>query len=147
MNNPGSFFPTDWTQITLDGYAELFSKTKFDSATANEWYPIWNWLLNSLIVSIVGTVIYLLLAACNTFQIACSIFFQSLGKTKKSIICSLSRQILFLVPSILILSKLFGINGLLWACPVADLLAFIITGILFIYEYKHLKEHRKGINL
>ncbi len=91
--------------------------------------------------------IYLLLAACNTFQIACSIFFQSLGKTKKSIICSLSRQILLLVPSILILSNLFGINGLLWACPVADLLAFIITGILFIYEYKHLKEHRKGINL
>ena len=91
--------------------------------------------------------IYLLLAVCNTFQIACSIFFQSLGKTKKSIICSLSRQILFLVPSILILSKLFGIEGLLWACPVADLLAFIVTGALFIFEYKHLKEHRKGINL
>lgn len=91
--------------------------------------------------------IYLLLAVCNTFQIACSIFFQSLGKTKKSIICSLSRQILFLVPSILVLSKLFGIEGLLWACPVADLLAFIVTGTLFIYEYKHLKEHRKGINL
>lgn len=67
MNNPGSFFPTDWTQITLDGYAELFSKTKFDSATANEWYPIWNWLLNSLIVSIVGTVIYLLLAALAAY--------------------------------------------------------------------------------
>ena len=67
MNNPGSFFPTDWTQITLDGYAELFSKTKFDSATANEWYPIWNWLLNSLIVAIVGTVIYLLLAALAAY--------------------------------------------------------------------------------
>lgn len=91
--------------------------------------------------------IYLLLVSLNSFQIACSIFFQSLGKTKKAIICSLSRQILLLVPAVIILSTLFGINGLLWACPVADLIAFIITGLLFINEYKHLKEHRKGINL
>ncbi len=61
--NPDSFFPSKWDAFTLDGYLELFSKTEFNPARANEWFPVWNWLLNSLIVSLGGTLLYLLVAS------------------------------------------------------------------------------------
>ena len=41
----------------------MFSKTKFIPERANEWFPIWNWLGNSLIVALGGTLLYLLIAA------------------------------------------------------------------------------------
>lgn len=66
-SNPSSFFPSNWDAFTLDGYKELFSKTHFIKENANEWYPIWNWLLNSLIVSICGTLLYLAIAAFAAF--------------------------------------------------------------------------------
>lgn len=65
--NPSSFFPSNWAAFTLDGYADLFSHTKFDSAHANEYFPIWNWLLNSLIVSLGGTLLYLLIASLAAY--------------------------------------------------------------------------------
>lgn len=53
---------------------------------------------------------------------------------------SLSRQILFLIPAMIILSKMFGIIGALCAGPVADGLAFVIAAILLILEYKNLNK-------
>ncbi len=67
FNHPESFFPSSWDAFTFDGYAELFSKTEFVSSRANEWYPIWNWLVNSLIVSVGGTLIYLLIASLAAY--------------------------------------------------------------------------------
>lgn len=63
LDAPGSFFPSRWDAFTLDGYKELFSKTEFIKERSNEWFPIWNWLLNSLIVSLGGTLIYLVIAS------------------------------------------------------------------------------------
>lgn len=63
LQNPGNFFPSEWDAFTLDGYKELFSKTEFDSGRANEWFPIWNWLLNSLVVALGGTLLYLVIAS------------------------------------------------------------------------------------
>lgn len=62
-----SFFPSNWDAFTFDGYAELFSKTEFIPSQANEYYPIWNWLFNSLIVAIGGTLIYLLIASLAAY--------------------------------------------------------------------------------
>jgi len=62
-----SFFPSNWGAFTLDGYAELFSKTKYVSSRANEYYPIWNWLLNSLIVAVGGTLLYLIIASLAAY--------------------------------------------------------------------------------
>lgn len=67
FSNPGSLFPSSWDKFTLDGYRELFSKTEYVSTNANEWYPIWNWLLNSLIVALGGTLIYLLIASMAAY--------------------------------------------------------------------------------
>ncbi|MCH3977230.1 MAG: carbohydrate ABC transporter permease [Bacilli bacterium] len=60
---PEKFFPSNWSAFTLDGYKELFSKTEYIPSNANEWFPIWNWILNSFVVSIGGTLIYLVIAS------------------------------------------------------------------------------------
>ena len=84
--------------------------------------------------------IYLLLSICNGIQIPSGIFFQAIGKSIKSAILSLSRQILFLIPAMIILGKMFGVMGILYSGPVADGLAFVIAGILLVLELKNLKK-------
>ncbi|MBQ2938180.1 MAG: MATE family efflux transporter [Clostridia bacterium] len=85
---------------------------------------------------------YLMLCICNGIQIPSGIFFQAIGKSVKSAILSLSRQILFLIPAMVIFSSLFGINGVLYAGPFADGLAFSIASILLILEIKNLGKAR-----
>ncbi len=87
--------------------------------------------------------IYLLLCIFNGVQIPSGIFFQAIGKSTKSAILSLSRQILILIPSMIILSHIYGIMGVLSAGPVADGLAFILALILLIKESKELNNGRK----
>lgn len=65
--HPDKFFPSDWSAFTFDGYRELFSKTTYEPSHANEWYPIWNWLVNSLIVAVGGTVCYLIIASMAAY--------------------------------------------------------------------------------
>lgn len=83
--------------------------------------------------------IYLMLCVFSAIQISSGIFFQAIGKSAKSAIISFSRQIFFLIPSMLILSHFFGIKGVLFAGPVADFSAFILTFILLTKEVKNLK--------
>ena len=82
--------------------------------------------------------IYLMFCIFNGIQIPSGIFFQAIGKSAKSAILSLSRQILFLIPAMIILGNIFGIMGVLYAGPVADGIAFIIALTLLIIEIKHL---------
>lgn len=84
---------------------------------------------------------YLLLCIFNGVQIPSGIFFQAIGKSTKSAILSLSRQIVILIPAMIILSHIFGIMGVLSAGPVADGLAFILAAILLASEIKHLKNN------
>ena len=84
--------------------------------------------------------IYLLLCICNGVQIPAGIFFQAIGKSSRSAILSLSRQILLLIPAMFILSSIFGVMGVLYAGPVADGIAFILAAILLIIEVKNLKK-------
>ena len=87
--------------------------------------------------------IYLMLVICNGMQIASCIFFQAIGKSIKSASLSLSRQIVFLIPSMLILSHFFELKGLLYSGPVADSIAFLISVILLIIENKNLNNDTK----
>lgn len=86
---------------------------------------------------------YLMLCICNGIQIPAGIFFQAIGKGIKSAIISLSRQIIFLIPAMVVLGYLFGIHGILFAGPFADGLAFIIASTLLIIEVKKLKKAEK----
>ncbi len=82
--------------------------------------------------------IYLMLCIINGIQIPSGIFFQAIGKSVKSALLSSSRQILFLIPALIILSNMFGLTGILYSGPVADGIAFIISAILLTFEIKHL---------
>ena len=90
--------------------------------------------------------IYLMLCIFNGVQIPTGIFFQAIGKSGKSAVLSLSRQIILLIPSMIILGQIFGIKGILFSGPVADGLAFIIAIILLIIEVKNLRKNNQKIN-
>ena len=84
---------------------------------------------------------YLLLCICNGVQIPSGIFFQAIGKSSKSALLSLSRQIVLLIPSMLILGGIFGLTGVLAAGPVADGIAFILACTLLFLEIKNLNKN------
>ena len=67
-------------------------------------------------------------------QIVISNFFQSIGKAKISIFLSLSRQLVYLLPGLLIFPGWYGLNGIWISMPVADGLAFI-TAIIILTVY------------
>lgn len=64
------------------------------------------------------------------FQMVATNFFQSLGMVKKSVLLSLSRQILFLLPLLYSLPLLMGAKGIWLSYPISDVLSFILTAIL-----------------
>ncbi len=88
---------------------------------------------------------YLLLCICNGIQIPSGIFFQAIGKSTKSAILSLSRQIVILIPAMMILSHMYGIMGVLSSGPVADGLAFALAGFLLIKETKKLRANASTV--
>lgn len=69
-------------------------------------------------------------------QKSSSIFLQAIGKPVKATILSLSRDVVFFVPAIILLAMNFGVTGMLWAAPLADLLSAILTVFLVASEYK-----------
>ena len=79
---------------------------------------------------------YLLLCICNGVQIPAGIFFQAIGKSTKIAILYLSRQIIILIPAMILLSHIWGIQGVLGAGPVADGLAFVLALVFLIKEMK-----------
>ena len=63
-------------------------------------------------------------------QVMCANYFQAIGKIKISSVLNLLRQIIILIPCIIIFSSIIGLDGIFIAVPVADLSAFIITVLL-----------------
>ena len=93
--------------------------------------------------SILSFRLFTLLCFLNGFQIVSAIFFQSIGKPIISGIISFSRQIIFLIPAVMILCHFLGLYGVLWAGPIADGLAFLLALILIGLEMKKLKQSSK----
>ena len=73
-------------------------------------------------------------------QIVISSFFQSIGKAKISIFLSLSRQLLYLLPCLLLLPHWWGLNGIWLSMPVSDLLAFIPACLMLAHHIKKLNK-------
>ncbi len=72
-------------------------------------------------------------------QKASSIFLQAIGRPLKSTLISLSRDVLFFIPALLILTPLFGVTAMLWAAPAADLLSLLVTVLLVLSEFRAIK--------
>jgi putative MATE family efflux protein len=77
------------------------------------------------------------------FQIISSVYFQAVGKPKLSLFISLSRQIIILIPCIIVMSRLFGLTGIWFAAPTSDFISTVITFILIKREMKILKHLQK----
>lgn len=70
-------------------------------------------------------------------QMVITNFFQSIGKAKVSIFLSLSRQLIFLVPALMVLPKVMGLDGVWLAMPLSDAIAAIMAyGMLWMYMKK-----------
>jgi len=80
--------------------------------------------------------IYVFCTFINNIQPLSSNFFSSIGKPKLGLFMSLTRQIIFLLPLILVLPLIWGIEGIMYAGPVADALAFTVSVILTVNELR-----------
>lgn len=72
------------------------------------------------------------------FQIVATTFFQSIGMAGKSIFLSLARQVIFLIPLLLFLPNIFGLNGIWLSFPTSDLLATIATALMIWWQFRRL---------
>ena len=84
--------------------------------------------------------IYLMLTFLNGIQMCTSVFFQAIGQPVKAAIASLSKQLIFYIPAMLICSWIGGLTGILAAGPVADTLAFVLCAVLCRRELKKMKK-------
>lgn len=67
-------------------------------------------------------------------------FFTSIGKATRGIFLSLTRQVIFLIPLILIFPLFMGIDGVMYAGPIADTAAVIVAGCLVFPEFRRMKK-------
>lgn len=79
------------------------------------------------------------------FQIIGANFFQAIGRSKTAMFLTLTRQIIILIPAVLIFPQYWGIEGLLYAAPFADVLSTLLTGTFFFMVLKDLTRlHHKS---
>lgn len=84
--------------------------------------------------------IFLFMVIFNGVQLISSNFFAAIGKPIKGLLLSMTRQVIFLIPLVLILPLFFGLDGILFAGPTADCIAFIVTICLIAREMKKMKQ-------
>lgn len=90
--------------------------------------------------------IFLFMVIVNGIQTISSNFFSAIGKPLKGVFLSLTRQVIFLVPLILLLPLAFGLDGILFAAPIADGFAFIISILMIRLEFTKMKRLEQSGN-
>ena len=75
----------------------------------------------------------------NGVTLLSSNFFAAIGKPVKGLLLSMTRQVFFLIPLVLILPLFFGLDGILYSGPVADSIAFIVSILFISKELKKMK--------
>lgn len=84
--------------------------------------------------------VYMALMIVNGIQPVSGTFFTSIGKAFKGAFIAMTRQLLFLLPLIIILPRIFRIDGIMYAGPIADGIALIVTIIFVSLEIKKIKK-------
>ena len=80
------------------------------------------------------------------YQIVVTNFFQSLGMAAKSVFLSLTRQIIFMIPMLLILPPVWGLNGV-WACfPVCDFMSAVVATVFLIVQVKRILGQKRPLS-
>lgn len=88
--------------------------------------------------------VFLLFTFCNFCQPITGNFFTAIGKPARGMFISLTRQILFLLPLIIILPLIIGIDGILYAGPIADCWAAIVAFTMVFLEFRKKQYHTEG---
>ncbi|SFS42274.1 MATE family efflux transporter [Marininema halotolerans] len=83
-------------------------------------------------------IVYLFLLPLIGMQIVGAGYFQAIGQAPKAMLVSLCRQVLVFIPALLILPLYFKVDGILYAGPVADFVAFAISGTMIWMEMRRL---------
>ncbi|MDK2563231.1 MATE family efflux transporter [Romboutsia sedimentorum] len=91
-------------------------------------------------ITVNGIRIYLLMLPIIGVSITGSNYIQSVGKAKIAMVLSLLRQVILLIPMIVILPKFFGLDGVWYAQPVSDFLATAITVVILVKELRSYKK-------
>lgn len=92
-----------------------------------------------LLIGIAGIQTVMFMFPIVGFQIVGGNYFQAVGKASYTILFSMSRQVLLLIPFIWLLPQYFGLPGIWLAAPTADLLSAILTGAFLWREWHKLK--------
>ncbi len=77
------------------------------------------------------------------FQIVSASYFQAVGKPRQALLLGLSRQVLLLIPAILIWPCFLGLNGVWIAIPTADFCSSVLTGTWLLFELRHLRDRHE----
>lgn len=85
--------------------------------------------------------VFLFMIIINGVQVISSNFFSAIGKPIKGLLLSMTRQVFFLIPLVLILPLFIGIDGILFAGPVADSIAFLVSVLLIKKEMNKMKQY------
>lgn len=79
------------------------------------------------------------------FQMVASNFFQSIGMANKAIFLSLSRQVLFLIPCLVVVPMFYGIEGVWMAMPISDAIATVVAAVLMVGLVRRFKKSPSSI--
>ena len=88
--------------------------------------------------------IFLLMLPVVGFQIVGASYFQGVGKAPQAMFLSLTRQVVLLIPALLILPRFFGLVGVFYAGPTADFGSALLTGIWLFFELRQLEEKHQA---
>ena len=122
------------TLVTTSGFliGELVPKLAVSAFTSDET------LIN---LSARGLRIVVMFFPIIGFQMVTSNFFQSIGMARKAIILSLSRQVLILIPCLIILPIFWDADGVWYSMPISDLAASFIAGVMLYKQFQTFKQH------
>jgi len=79
---------------------------------------------------------FLFMIIINGVQMLSAHIFSAIGKPLKGIMLTMSRQVLFLIPLLIVLPLFFGLDGILYAAPISDTLAFLVSIFFIKREFK-----------
>lgn len=79
---------------------------------------------------------FLFFVFLNGVQICSATFFPAIGKAGKGAILSFSKQVIFMIPLLLILPRFFGLDGVMYAQPATDFLSFLLAVVLMTMEFR-----------
>lgn len=88
--------------------------------------------------------VFLFFVFLNGVQICTTTFFPSIGKGMRGAALSFSKQILFLIPLLLILPRFFGLDGVMYAQPVTDMLSFLLAVVFLVDEFRKMPKEDVG---